>query len=65
MAKEIKRIEVAGDAAITSEHELRTVLFGEHYDLIYDDNEDAEADVASETGDEDPRVEDDKQKKSE
>jgi len=64
MAKEIKRIEVAGDAAITSEHELRTVLFGEHYDLIYDDNEDAEGGVVSETDDEDATVEDDKQKKS-
>merc|ERR1719491_2718835 len=42
MAKEIKRIEVAGDAAITSEHELREVLFGEHYDLIYDDNNEEE-----------------------
>merc|ERR1719491_1418648 len=56
MAKEIKRIEVSGDAAITSEQELREVLFGEHYDLIYDEDEDAEADVASETGDEDPPV---------
>merc|ERR1719491_1431201 len=57
MAKEIKRIEVTGDAAITSEHELRTVLFGEHYDLIYDeDGEDEEGGVVSET-DEDATVE--------
>ena len=67
MAKEIKRIEVAGDAAITSEHELREVLFGEHYDIIYDDTEedtDAEEGVVSET-DEDPKtMNGDNQKKS-